>query len=163
MAAVITVPFDAWFGLVADGSDTEVAGHGYTRQPAHFVYTADGVTIANTAAIQWQKATRDWGGIDLVDIWDSETGGTLLGTLSTATAVDVFQYAIARISPAGISVAIQTSGRPYGTGTYGTLRYATYDHLVPTGSGVVLEITFDTSTHSCSTGVWAPGPFKVAA
>jgi hypothetical protein len=182
---VVSIPFDGWAGLVAVGSDTELAGNGYTRQPAHFEYCADGVTIANLAAIQWDKATLDWGDIDLVDIWDSATGGNLLGSMTTAVIIDVFQYAIARIPPAGIAGVRVPALRTFGTGTFGVGRYATAEGIQAAGTGVptaygvpapygigpygttsrgvLLEITFDTSQHVCEPGIWSPGPFKWAA
>jgi hypothetical protein len=185
MATALTIPLDAWVGLVAVGSATEVAGNNYTRQPVHLEYCADGVTVANLAAVQWQQAKPlAWGAIDLVDIWDSQTGGTLLATLETDMIVTVSQYAIPRIPPAGIAMVRMPGPRPFGTGTFGTLRYGTANVLYPIGSdvgspygvgpygvgpyetlpvGVPLEITFDTSQHVCEPGTWAPGPFRYAA
>ncbi|HEY2621194.1 MAG TPA: hypothetical protein VGI78_27910 [Acetobacteraceae bacterium] len=186
MPAVLTIPFDAFVGLVPVGSSAELAGNGYARQAAHFEYAADGVTICNVAAIQWQAAKPlTWGAIDLVELWDAPTGGSSISTLlPTSATVLVSQYAIARIPPAGIQVVQKRAPRPFGTSTFGVGRFGTGTAVYPIGSGigspygvggygvgpyetlsigVPLEITFDTSQHVCEPGEWLPGPFQRAA
>jgi hypothetical protein len=104
--------------------------------------------------------------------------------MPTMAPVDVAQYAIARIPPAGIQMVRQPAPRTFGTGTFGIGRYGTTSTFYPIGSGVgspygvgpygvgpyetltlgiLLEITFDSSQHECAPGIWAPGPFKWAA
>jgi hypothetical protein len=171
MAAIAT-PFGCFVGLVSADTGTEVtmvSFGNYRRQPATMVLCADGVTIANLAAVEWQVAKRDWGPIDQVQLWDSpfgtaDTAVMFAGTFPTATVVDAAQYTILRIPPAGIAgIQAATPPRPYGTGAYGIGPYSTNRGLLLSGDGVLLEITFDRSGHVCEPGEWSPGPFQRAA
>jgi hypothetical protein len=183
--AVQPVPFDAFVALLSATTGVEITGGNYAREPASFEYTADGITIANLAAIQWDIAALDWGTIGSVELWDAVTGGNLLTTaLPTAIALDVTQYAIARIPPAGIQMVARGAPRTFGTGPWGVDRFMTTSVIVPVGSGigspyslggygvgpyetlpfgVALQITFN-PVALCSHGTWAPvGPFGLAA
>jgi hypothetical protein len=164
--AVLSAPFDCFVGLRdADTGEelTRITFGAYTRVPGHFAFTADGITIANSAAIVWPIAASDWGGIDAALLWTGPTlaePGDLLATVPATQLVDTPMYARIRIPPAGISGLIVTVPRPYGIGTYGTGRYGTNNTLDGTA---VLELTFDTSGHVCAPGTWAPGPFAAVA
>jgi len=152
MAGFVRTPFTAYVALVVAGN--EVTGNGYVREPASFVYCADGTTIANAATIVWPKATGDWGAIDEVEVWDDPTAGNLLGTFTVeGGSVVVAMYARARIPAAGIAGVRAPAPRPYGTLTYGIGRYATFGTLTPSGSAP-LELTFDTLQHVCGAGTW---------
>jgi hypothetical protein len=162
-----------------------LGGDGYQRQPASFEYCLDGVTIANVAAIQWSKADMPWGTLDLVLLWDAQAGGNLLGEIPVVgVPVDVPQYAIARIPPAGIPMVQTTGPRPYGVGTFGTGRFGTDVVFYAPGSGVgspygvgpygwgpyaalptgaLLEVAWGAASHVCKPGAWLPGPYKWAA
>jgi hypothetical protein len=167
----LSVPFDAWVGLVTASTGQEVTAvtyGNYTRQPAHMVWCADGVTIGNETTIVWGEALRDWGDITAVELWDAPSGGNRLPTaltapLPVAAVVPVAQYSIARIPPAGLAVVFSSPLRSFGTGPFGVGPYGTTRSFAVVGAGVQLEITFDTSGHVCAPGVWSPGPFARAA
>ena len=161
---VLTVPFAAYVGLYSDAKGMELAGRDYARQPATFVYCADGITVANPVAIEWRAATWDWSPVTQAQLWDSPTGGSILyqiGQLLLPEPVVVPQYAIARIPPAGLALTLNQHSRPYGVGPYGVGPYGTYNPLE--ASSVNLLITFDTTLHQCGPGAWLPGPFRRAA
>jgi hypothetical protein len=179
MSGTITAPYAGFVGLAVGGA--EVSGGSYVREPVNLVTSADGVTLANDATIEWPIATADWGIIDHVQIWDAATAGTSLVTLSTHVPLAIAQYAIARIPDAGMTLEIlQTPPRKYSLGPYSFGPFSTNRNLAPTTvgapsawgvgpygtnafgiapAGVLLELTFDTSTHVCEPGTWLPGPF----
>lgn len=181
MSGTITAPYAGFVGLAVGG--TEVTGGSYVREPVNLVISADGTTIANDATIEWPIATADWGTVDHVQIWDQVTGGTQQVIVPTHIPVEVAMYDIARISDAGIPlIIIPTPPRPYSMGAFGIGPFSTNRNLAPStldepsafgvsgfgvGAygiapiGVVLTVTFDTSTHVCEPGTWAPGPFGI--
>jgi hypothetical protein len=163
---VLSIPFDAFVGLVLANTGTEVTFPGYAREAATFAWCADGVTIANTLTLEWDKAQAEWGGVSSVQVWDSPAGGGVMfgATFPTSDPGPVHQYAIPRIQAGAL--AMQEAWLPvrgYGTGPFGTGHYVTGLTLRLVSAGVPLEITFDSSTHVCEPGTWAPGPFKAAA
>lgn len=181
---VLSIPFLGFVGLVDSHTGAEITQPSYARVGATFDYCLDSTTIANLASAQWPQAREDWGVIDEVQVWDSATGGTLLGTLVTAELVAVPMYARARMQASGITSVLAPVLRPFGTLTFGTGRYGTEVGLQAIGSGVgsaynvgpygagpyetltqgvVLEITFGAAAHVCQPGQWQPGPWALAA
>jgi hypothetical protein len=217
--AALSFPLTCWLGLLDVGTINEITQPSYARQPATLAYCADGVTIANLAAVQWRAAGEDWGNVDAVDVWDAPTAGTLLVSLLTTEVLAVPKYAIARIPPAGLQMVQIPALRGFGTGRFGTGGFATGTGLGPVSigpppvstsiptpygmglygagpyageaqgsnpsaygagpygagpysataapvapvKGIILQITFDTSVHTCEPGEWTPGPFAMAA
>ena len=179
--AVLTFPLSCWVGLAVAGAEVAVAG--YVRQAVTLDYCVDGVTLSNTASLQWQHATQSWGSITTVQIWDSASGGTLLGSVPpNAQSVLIDMYDIARIPASGFSLAYVKVARPYGVRSFGTGPFGTYRvfqaasfTIRPYGSGLFgtniygalaagcdLQRDFD-QQHVCAPGTWAPGPFSMAA
>jgi hypothetical protein len=164
--AVLAAPFSAYVGLQSADTGQEITRityGNYARVLAEFDLCADGVTIANAAAIQWPIAGSDWGAVNAALLWTGSTlaqPGQLLSTVPTTAIVDIEQYSRARVAPAGISGVIIVAPRPYGIGSYGTGRYGTGNVL---SGSAVLALTFDTGQHVCEVGTWAPGPIQVAA
>jgi hypothetical protein len=161
MPASFTFPLACWMALQIGG--TEIVGHGYARQPVTMDVAEDGVTIANTATVQFPMATANWGILDTVTLWDSATGGNLLGTGAAATPLLIQMYDRARVPAAGFDATQVSTPIGFGVGPFGIGHYATTRDLQVGADGVVLERTFDTSQHVCEPGTWAPGPFSVAA
>jgi len=151
----ITFPLAGYVGLHTQTTDAEVVGKGYVRRAAQFNYCADGVAVANSRTLAWPMATDQWGVIDFTQLWDSLTGGTLLGTFAASPQpIMVDRYDIARIPAGGMAFASVSVPRGYGTGSFGSWRYGTRQTLQASGGGVRLEITFDRSTHVCAPGTW---------
>jgi hypothetical protein len=159
MAGTLYFPLDCFVGLAVAG--TEVGVTGYVRQPVTLAYCEDGVTIANTASLQWQHAMYTWGVIDTVQLWVALSAGPLLGSLTPLAPIEIRQYDIARIPASGLAVTYDTISRPYGTGSHGTYGYGTSPLF--TTVTVVLERAFEQQQNLCSPGTWAPGPFALAA
>jgi hypothetical protein len=151
-------PLKCFVGLTVAGGEITVVG--YARQSVTLAYCADGVTIANTAAVSWPHATARWGVIDGAPLFDAVTSGTELGSpVATGRQLAVEQYDTVNISPSGIVVADVLAPRGYGAGGFGTFGYGTYRILTGT---VALNRGFD-QQHVCASGAWAPGPFSRAA
>ena len=60
-----------------DGSGTEVSGGSYAREAGTFDAPSNGVT-QNSAAIEFNQATANWGTVTHFGIWDALTTGNLL-------------------------------------------------------------------------------------
>jgi hypothetical protein len=181
--AALTFPLACWLGLLDIDSGGEITQPSYARQPVTLVYCADGVTIANPAAVQWPIAHEDWGSVDAVEVWDAPVAGTLLVSLFTSDIEPVPQYAIARIPPAGVQMVQVAFQRGFGTGGFGTGGFGSGSGLSPVASGiptpygvgpygvgpygtdvqgVTVEVTFDTAAHVCAPGAWTPGFARAA-
>jgi len=94
-ALFLTDPTDA-------GTGTEVSGVSYARKAMAFG-SASGGTSLNTALVQFDQATTDWGTINYFALFDASTGGNLLyhGALTAPKTIltgDVFQFAINSVS-----------------------------------------------------------------
>jgi hypothetical protein len=119
----LTIPLDAWVALLT--TTGEVAGNGYTREPVTFDYIPNAKTVANEATVQWAEATGNWGTITEINVYDAPTAGGFLGTFVPVTPVTVNRYERVRI-PAASFQAVATFGpTKFGTGTWGSGRYAT--------------------------------------
>jgi len=60
-----------------DASGTEVSGGSYARKSATFDAASGGVT-QNSAAVEFDQATGNWGTITHFGIWDAVTTGNML-------------------------------------------------------------------------------------
>lgn len=171
MMPTLTFPLDCFAGLASDGA--EVTAPGYTRGVMRLAVTADGVTITNTAAIQWPFARADWGRIDTVQVWD--VFGVMLMSMPVLDPVRVDQYNIARIPAASVVVTYGVVPRPYGRGAFGasgfgrttgplrnfgTGNWGTWAFGVgPMWVGVSAVVTKAfRDLHVCAPGAWAPPP-----
>ena len=84
------------------GSGTEVTGGSYTRKAITFGAPSNGVST-NSAAVEFDAATANWGTITHFGIYDASSSGNLLyhGALTTSKAIDsgdVFKFASGNIS-----------------------------------------------------------------
>jgi hypothetical protein len=113
----LAFPLACFTGLAVGGVEVAIAG--YARWPTVLAYTADGVTVANTASLQWPYATASWGVLDTVLIYDAPTGGNQLAVLAAITPIEIRQYDAARIPAAGIVLSYLAAARPYGAAKYG--------------------------------------------
>jgi hypothetical protein len=158
----LTIPLDAWVALLTTAG--EVAGNGYTREPVTFEYADDGVTVANTANVQWAEATGNWGTITAINIYDAATAGNLLSSgLVPVSAPTVNLYDRVYIPASAMQVTIGTFGTGYGVGGFGTGPYGT-TRLLTSSDGVLLLKTFaPVALCGGTSGQWTPhGPFEVA-
>ena len=97
-----TSPATVYTGLFTtdpldDGSGTEVSGGSYAREASTFGAPSNGST-SNSADIQFNQATANWGTITHFGIFDALTGGNLLyhGILTSSKTIetgDVFKFA----------------------------------------------------------------------
>ena len=163
MGIPFTYPFDCFMGLQSNG--VEVSGAGYTRRPATFDDTGDGIIGANVASVQWPACGSDWGFIDAVNLYDALTGGALVCTEQTNTIVQGNLYDVLRVSAGdyevdntGSALSPASVGTPYEVYAYNVGPY----QVAP--KTIRLLPAFD-SIALCGNqpGVWAPGPFDVVA
>jgi hypothetical protein len=82
VALYITNPTDA-------DSGTEVTGGSYGREAVTFGAASGGIS-SNSAAVEFTKATANWGTISHIGIRDASSGGNLLyhGALSSSVVID---------------------------------------------------------------------------
>jgi hypothetical protein len=59
------------------GSGTELSGNAYTRKAVTFSAPSNGVT-SNSADVNFDQATGNWGTVSHIGIYDASTGGNLL-------------------------------------------------------------------------------------
>lgn len=78
-----------------EGSGTEVSGNGYVRMPIPWGAvvvdpTTHEVSIANSAVIQFPKATGNWGTIGWNALMDAQSGGAMIASAALVEARQVF-------------------------------------------------------------------------
>jgi hypothetical protein len=91
----LTDPTDA-------GSGTEVSGGSYAREAITFGAPSNGVSV-NSAAVEFDQATGNWGTIAYFAIFDALTTGNMLyhGALTASKTIetgDVFKFATSSVS-----------------------------------------------------------------
>jgi hypothetical protein len=91
----LTDPTDA-------GSGTEVSGGSYAREAMTFGAPSNGVSV-NSAAVEFDQATGNWGTITYFAIFDALTSGNMLyhGALTASKTIetgDVFKFATSSVS-----------------------------------------------------------------
>jgi hypothetical protein len=91
----LTDPTDA-------GSGTEVSGGSYARKAMTFGAPSNGASV-NSAAVEFDQATADWGTIPFFAIFDALTSGNMLyhGALTASKTIetgDVFKFATSSVS-----------------------------------------------------------------
>ena len=91
----LTDPTDA-------GSGTEVSGGSYARKAMTFGAPSNGASV-NSAAVEFDQATGDWGTIPFFAIFDASTSGNMLyhGALTASKTIetgDVFKFATSSVS-----------------------------------------------------------------
>jgi hypothetical protein len=91
----LTDPTDA-------GSGTEVSGGSYARKAMTFGAPSNGASV-NSAAVEFDQATGDWGTIPFFAIFDALTSGNMLyhGALTASKTIetgDVFKFATSSVS-----------------------------------------------------------------
>lgn len=84
------------------GSGTEVSGGSYARKAITFGAPSNGAST-NSAAVEFDQATGNWGTITHFGIYDASSSGNLLyhGALTSSKLIetgDVFKFAIASVS-----------------------------------------------------------------
>jgi hypothetical protein len=91
----LTDPTDA-------GSGTEVSGGSYARKAMTFGAPSNGASV-NSAAVEFDQATGNWGTIPFFAIFDALTSGNMLyhGALTASKNIetgDVFKFATSSVS-----------------------------------------------------------------
>jgi hypothetical protein len=91
----LTDPTDA-------GSGTEVSGGSYSREVMAFNAPSNGASV-NSAAVEFDQATGNWGTIPFFAIFDASTGGNMLyhGALTASKTIetgDVFKFAAGSVT-----------------------------------------------------------------
>lgn len=84
------------------GTGTEVSGGSYARKAITFGAPSNGAST-NSAAVEFDQATGNWGTITHFGIYDASSSGNLLyhGALTSSKTIqtgDVFKFAISNIS-----------------------------------------------------------------
>jgi hypothetical protein len=102
-----TSPETVYVGLyTSDPTDantgTEVSGGSYAREAVTFGAPSNGVS-SNSALIEFNQATANWGTVAYMGISDASSGGNLLfhGALTSSKVIengDVFKFDIAALS-----------------------------------------------------------------
>ena len=80
------------------GGGTEVSGGGYVRKAVTF--SVSGNLATNTAAIEFDVATADWGTITHVAVFDASTGGNQIAYATLTTSKTIATGDVLRV-PAG--------------------------------------------------------------
>lgn len=80
------------------GGGTEVSGGAYVRKAVTFAVTGD--TASNTAAVEFDAATTNWGLITHAAIFDASTAGNMIAYASLTTSKQIDVDDVLRI-PAG--------------------------------------------------------------
>lgn len=91
----LTDPTDA-------GTGTEVSGGSYARKAMTFGAPSNGASV-NSAAVEFDQATGNWGTIPYFAIFDALTSGNMLyhGALTASKTIetgDVFKFATSSVS-----------------------------------------------------------------
>jgi hypothetical protein len=91
----LTDPTDA-------GTGTEVSGGSYARKAITFGAPSNGASL-NSAAVEFDQATGNWGTIPFFAIFDALTSGNMLyhGALTASKTIetgDVFKFATSSVS-----------------------------------------------------------------
>lgn len=84
------------------GTGTEVTGGSYGRKAITFGAPSNGVSV-NSAAVEFDQATANWGTVTHFGILDAATSGNLLyhGALTASKVIDdgdVFKFATSAVS-----------------------------------------------------------------
>lgn len=84
------------------GTGTEVSGGSYARKAMTFGAPSNGVST-NSAAVEFDQATADWGTITHFGLYDASSSGNLLyhGQLTASKVIengDVFKFATSSLS-----------------------------------------------------------------
>jgi hypothetical protein len=102
-----TSPATVYVGLFTSdptdaGSGNEVSGGSYAREAMTFGAPSNGASV-NSAAVEFDQATGDWGTITHFAIFDALTTGNMLyhGALTASKTIetgDVFKFATSSVS-----------------------------------------------------------------
>jgi hypothetical protein len=102
-----TSPATVYAGLFTSdptdaGSGTEVSGGSYARKAITFGAPSNGASV-NSAAVEFDQATGNWGTITHFAIFDALTTGNMLyhGALTASKTIetgDVFKFATSSVS-----------------------------------------------------------------
>jgi hypothetical protein len=102
-----TSPATVYAGLFTSdptdaGSGTEVSGGSYARKAVTFGAPSNGASV-NSAAVEFDQATDNWGTITHFGIFDASSSGNLLyhGALTASKTIetgDVFKFATSSVS-----------------------------------------------------------------
>ena len=102
-----TSPSTVYVGLFTSdptdaGSGNEVSGGSYAREAMTFGAPSNGASV-NSAAVEFDQATGDWGTITHFAIFDALTTGNMLyhGALTASKTIetgDVFKFATSSVS-----------------------------------------------------------------
>ena len=84
------------------GTGTEVSGNSYAREAITFGAPSNGASV-NSAAVEFDQATGDWGTITHFAIFDALTTGNMLyhGALTASKTIetgDVFKFATSSVT-----------------------------------------------------------------
>ena len=105
-----TAPSSVWLGLYTTNPTdadvgTEVSGGSYDRQELTFGAPTDGTTT-NSAEVEFDAATTDWGTVSYVGIRDASTGGNLLYHTALTVSKPIAEGDIFKIQVDNLSVTL---------------------------------------------------------
>lgn len=80
------------------GGGTEVSGGSYVREAVTF--TVSGDTATNSAAVEFDVATANWGTITHIAVFDASTGGNQIAYAALTTSKTISTGDVLRV-PAG--------------------------------------------------------------
>ena len=105
-----TAPTSVWLALYTSNptdadTGTECSGGSYERKQITFGAPTDG-TATNSAEIEYDSATTDWGTISYVGIRDASTGGNLLYHTGLTVPKPIAEGDIFKVQIDNLSVTI---------------------------------------------------------
>lgn len=86
------------------GGGTEVSGGSYARKAVTFSVSGD--TATNTAAIEFDVATADWGTITHVAVFDASTGGTQIAYAALTTSKTIATGDVLRVPASELDIQL---------------------------------------------------------
>ena len=103
-------PATVYVGLYTDNpgegnTGTEVSGGSYARKSATFNAPSDGV-CTNSAAVEFDQATANWGTVSHVALLDAITSGNLLFYTDITTSKTIETGDIFKIAAGSLSVTL---------------------------------------------------------
>ena len=86
------------------GGGTEVSGGGYVRKAVTF--SVSGNLATNTAAIEFDVATADWGTITHVAVFDASSGGNQIAYAALTTSKTIATGDVLRVPTGDLDITL---------------------------------------------------------
>ena len=108
-ADAVTRPTAWYIGLFTAapsdaGGGTEVSGGSYARKSVAF--TVSGNLATNSAAVEFDVATADWGTITSVAVFDAVSGGNMIAYATLTAAKTISNGDVLRVSSGDLDITI---------------------------------------------------------